>query len=64
MLSEAVFEVGCYAGVVFVVFFDYVEMPHIVYLSRTSLASLGTSSHRFSTLGEVQGDISPLNLPE
>ena len=46
MLAETVFEVGCDAGVIPVVLFDYIEVPHI--LNRTSLvvSLLGTSSHR------------------
>ena len=28
MLTEAVFEIGCNAGVIFVTFLDYVQMPH------------------------------------
>ncbi len=28
VLTEAVFEVGCNAGVIFVTFLDYVQMPH------------------------------------
>jgi len=32
MLAEAVFEVGCYVCVVPILLFDYVEIPHIIFV--------------------------------
>lgn len=30
MLAEAIVEISCDAGVVFAVFIDYVEIPHVI----------------------------------
>ncbi len=46
MLAEAVFEVCCYAGVVFVVLLDYVKVPHIILVGLPSSRSSSRQAHK------------------
>ena len=59
MLAEAIVKVGGYAGVVLIVLFGNIEVPHITTVSGASLASLGTSSQGPSVSREFQEGLCP-----
>ena len=56
MLTEAVFEVGCNAGVILAVFLNYIQVPQVLVLFWTSRVTsfLGTSSHRSEPIEGVK----------